>query len=320
MSYLLTCLSAPSTDWILQAPADDFWEWATLLSVASIGGFIGAFYFFLRKRIVEDTPTSNIRSAAQGYVELSGISKLMDGSIITGPLTSTTCAWYSYSIEEHQSSGKNSHWVTLEEGISDNLFLIIDDTGEAVIDPENANVTPGYTDVWYGSTRQPQHRSAARRKKKFFNISMGDYRYTEMRIHPDEKLYAIGLFATVGGTASEYNTSNDVAHLLRKWKKNSEHLLARFDENKDGQIDMEEWQKVRETALKQINSQHADQKASAPVHILGKTCDSRRPFLLSALPQSDLVKRYSRYATGMIIIFFVAGALATWMISVRLSV
>jgi hypothetical protein len=319
MGYLLTCLSSPSSDWILQAPADDFWQWAIILTVATVAGFIGAFYFFLRKRIIEDTPTSKIRSAAQGYTELSGISKLMDGSTINGPLTDTICTWYKYTIEQHRSSGKNSHWVTIEEGISDSLFLIIDDTGEAVIDPEKANVTPAYTDVWYGSSRQPQHRSSAKRKKKFFNIGIGGYRYTEMRIHPNESLYAIGLFDTVGGAGSEYNISSDVGHLLREWKKNSEQLLARFDENKDGQIDMEEWQKVRKTALKQIKSQHADQKASAPVHMLGKSCDSRRPFLLSALPQSDLVKRYSRYAAGLIIIFFVAGTLATWMISVRLS-
>lgn len=83
-----------------------------------------------------------------------------------------------------------------------------------------------------------------RKKKKFFNIGIGGYRYTEMRIHPNEPLYAIGLFETVGGAGSEYNTGSDVGHLLREWKKNSEQLLARFDENKDGQIDMEEWQKV----------------------------------------------------------------------------
>ena len=82
---------------------------------------------------------------------------------------------------------------------------------------------------------------------------------------------------------------------------------------------MEEWQSVRAAALKQVQSQHAEQKATAPVHMLVKTCDSRRPFLLSALPQSDLVKRYSLFATGLIIMFFIAGALATWMIGVRLS-
>jgi hypothetical protein len=148
---------------------------------------------------------------------------------------------------------------------------------------------------------------------------MGRYRYTEKRMHPEDPLYAIGLFETVGGAGSEFNTDGDVGHLLREWKKNSEQLLARFDENEDGQIDMEEWQKIRETAFKQIQNQHAEQKAKAPVHMLSKTRDSRRPYLLSALPQSDLVKRYSWYSSGLIVTFFVAGMLTTWMISARVS-
>lgn len=320
MNFLQASLSGPATHWIKQTPDDTFWTFGIILVSLTIGGFIGAFYFFLRKRIIEDIPTSAIRSAAQGYVELSGIGKLIEGSIITGPLTGNTCTWYSYSIEEYRKSGKNSHWVTIDKGISESLFLLIDDSGEAVIDPEKANVTPGITDVWYGHSRHPEpggNRSG--KKNSIFSVSMGRYRYTEKSMHPDDPLYAIGLFDTVGGVGSEFNLNNDVAHLLRDWKKNSEELLTRFDENKDGQVGIEEWQKVRDAALKQVQSQHAEQKATAPVHMLSKTCDSRRPFLLSALPQSDLVKRYSWYSTGLIVTFFVAGILATWMIVARLS-
>jgi hypothetical protein len=320
MFFLQASLSGPAAQWVRQAPDDDFWTFATILLLLTLGGFIGAFYFFLRKRIIEDTPTSRITSASQGYVELSGTGKLMEGSIISGALTGITCTWYSYSIEEYRKSGKNSHWLTIEQGISDDLFLLIDESGEAVIDPDKANVTPTTSDVWYGHSRHPEpggNRSG--KKNGIFSAGMGRYRYTEKRMHPDDPLYAIGLFDTVGGAGTEYNSNNDVAHLLRDWKKNSEQLLARFDENKDGQIGMEEWQKVREAALKQIQNQHAEQKTTAPVHMLSKTCDSRRPFLLSALPQSDLVKRYSIYAAALIVTFFIAGTLATWMIGVRLT-
>ena len=319
MILLQASLLDLATHWVKQSPSDDFWTIAIILVLLTIGGFIGAFYFVLRKRIIEDTPTSAIRSAAQGYVELSGHGKLMQGSVISGPLTGTTCTWYSYTIEEHRSSGKNSHWVTVEKEISDSLFLLIDDSGEAVIDPEKANVTPTITDVWYSHSRHPEPRESGTKKKKGFFSRMGRYRYTEKRMHPEDPLYAIGLFETVGGAGSEFNTDGDVGHVLREWKKNSEQLLARFDENEDGQIDMEEWQKVRETAFKQIQNQHAEQKAKAPVHMLSKTCDSRRPYLLSVLPQSDLVKRYSWYSSGLIVTFFVAGMLTTWMISVRIS-
>jgi hypothetical protein len=320
MIFLQASLLAPAAQWVKQSPSDDFWTFAIILVLLTVGGFIGAFYFFLRKRIIEDTPTSRITSAAQGYVELSGIGKLIDGSIIAGPLTGITCTWYSYTVEEHRQSGKNSHWVTVDQGISDNLFLLVDESGEAVIDPEKANVTPSATDVWYGHSRHPEpRRGHTGEKESFFTVGIGGYRCTEKRMHPEDKFYAIGLFDTVGGAGFEYNTKVDVGHLLRDWKKNSEDLLARFDVNKDGQIGIEEWQKVRVAALKQIQSQHAEQKTTAPVHMLSKTCDSRRPFLLSALPQSDLVKRYSIYAAGLIMTFFIAGSLATWMIGVRIS-
>ena len=319
MIFLQASLLAPAADWVKQSPGDDFWTLAIILILLTVGGFIGAFYFFLRKRIIEDTPTSNIRSAAQGYVELSGVGKLMEGSTITGPLTGITCTWYQYTIEEHRSSGKNSHWVTVDKGISDSLFLLIDDSGEAVIDPEKANVTPSTTDIWYGHNRHQEPGGNGTKRKKGFFSSMGRYRYTEKRMHPNDPLYAIGLFDTVGGAGYEFNMDGDVGNLLREWKKNSEQLLARFDENKDGEIGMQEWQKTRATALKQVQNQHADQQAAAPVHMLGKTCDLRRPYLLSALPQSDLLKRYSRYSICMIVTFFVAGILSTWLIGLRLA-
>ena len=122
MILLQASLLDLATHWVKQSPSDDFWTFAIILVLLTIGGFIGAFYFVLRKRIIEDTPTSAIRSAAQGYVELSGHGKLMEGSVISGPLTGTTCTWYSYTIEEYRSSGKNSHWVTVEKEISDSLF------------------------------------------------------------------------------------------------------------------------------------------------------------------------------------------------------
>ncbi len=318
MFLLQASLFASANDWVKQSPADDFWETAIILVVLTIGGFIGAFYFFLRKRIIEDTPTSKVSSAAQGYVELIGHGKLLEGSRIVGPLTGISCTWYSYTVEEYRSSGKNSHWVTIDKGSSDSLFLLVDISGDAIIDPEGANVTPATTDVWYGNSRHPEPVDK-RKKKRFFKLRSGRYRYTEKRMHPNEPLYAIGLFATVGGLDTNHNINRDVSYLLREWKTSSEQLLARFDENNDGEIDLDEWQKVRTTALEQIQNQHLELKTTTPVHMLSKTCDARRPFLLSALPQSDLVKRYSLFARGLIVTFFIAGILTTWMIGVRLS-
>lgn len=306
------------TDWIYNTPADDFWSIAAVLIAATVAGFLGAFYFFYRKRIMEDTPTSRIRSAAQGYVELHGKGELMEGPPIIAPLTGTTCTWYDYKIEEYRRSGKNSKWVTIDSGKSIELFLLIDETGKCVIDPEGASVTTSTRDVWYGSSRQPTSGPALRgtRLRALFSRK---YRYTEKRMHPGETLYAIGLFKTVGGAGDNFNINADVRNLLREWKQDSEKLLAKFDSNRDGQIDINEWQKVRDEAFREVVASHAEQKSAPPVNVMTKTLDRRRPYILSAVDQGDLIRRYQYFAAGLILLFFFCGALATWMITMRLE-
>lgn len=304
-------------EWVKQSPADDFWLAATILIVSATAGFIGAFYFFSRKRIMENTPTSKIRSAAQGYVELNGIGELLEGPPIIAPLTGRTCTWYSYQIEEHRRSGKNSRWVTVDKGTSEELFLIVDDTGQCVIDPEGASVTPTQSDTWHGHSRRPS--SGPQTSGAFLSLQSGRYRYTEKRMHPKELLYAIGLFKTVGGAGGEFNTDADVRDLLKEWKQDTEALLQKFDRNKDGQIDMQEWQTVREQAYQTVMKKHSERKTEQPINLLSKTLDRRYPFILSAIPQTALIRRYYYYSVGLIVTFFAAGIFATWMINLRMS-
>ena len=305
--------------WVHNAPADDFWLVATLLVIAAIVGFIAAFYFFYKKRVIEDTPTSKIRSAAQGYVELAGHGELMEGQPIVAPLTGTTCTWYSYQVEEHRRSGKNSRWVTIERGCSDELFLIIDDTGQCIIDPEGTHVTPVNKDCWHGHQSRPSGEPVLPPKRNWFSFGAGRYRYTEKRMHPGELLYAIGLYKTVGGANSQFNINDDVRDIISEWKQDSDLLMSKFDKNKDGQIDMEEWQAVREEALQTVIARHAEEKKTPPVNILSNTHDRRRPYILSAIPQEYLIKRFHYYSASFIILFFVSGASVTWMIGSRLA-
>ena len=267
---------------------------------------------------MEDTPTSKVRSAAQGYVELRGTGELMEGPPIVAPLTGTTCTWYEFKIDEHRRSGKNSKWVTINSGRSTELFLLIDDTGKCVIDPEGASVTTTIRDVWYGNSRQPTSGPALKRSR-FPRLVRGKYRYTEKRMHPRENLYAIGLFKTVGGAGGDFNADADIRGLLGEWKQDSEMLLAKFDTNNDGKIDMDEWQNVRNAAYREVMSRHSEQKTAPPVNVMTKTLDRRRPYMLSAVPQEFLIQRYQFYATGLILLFFICGAIATWMIGIRMA-
>jgi hypothetical protein len=304
-------------DWALRvqqlAPAE-FWIGASVLIALTLGAFYAIFRFVHRYHTIEGTPTSKVRSAAQGYVELDGIGYLMPGTPIIAPLSGTTCTWFSFKVEEKVETydvrgGHRSRWQTLRAGTSDDLFVLKDDTGECVIDPEGAEVTPAISEVWYGDT--PVWGGGVRRGR------IGRYRYTEKRMHPGDVLYAIGQFRTIGGSQELPNTHEEVRELLAEWKRDQVALHARFDRNNDGVLSLDEWEEVRKAAWKDVLAAQA-QRARGPVHhLLTRPDDSRRPYLLSVLPQELLVRRYRLYSILSLATFLLAGSAATWMVTAR---
>ncbi len=309
-------------EWVQRAPADDFWLWAIGLLIIAIIGFYFSFMTLHRKRIIEDTPTSKIRSAAQGYVELVGYGELMEGQPIVAPLTQTICTWYDYKIEEYRRSGKRSYWATIKSETSTELFLIKDETGQCIIDPEGAHVTVTNKDTWYGGEPNPMREPFTANTKKPFLSRLGwnrRYRYTEKRLHNEESLYAIGLYKTVGGSGAKLDVNEDVRELVREWKADTEALMKKFDINNDGEIDLEEWQQVREEAFKKVLEKHGEQKNLPPINIMNKTNDKRRPFILSAIEQDDLTQQLHIYSVLSLTLFIICGSLSTLLISIRLA-
>tara|TARA_R110000782_G_scaffold49668_12_gene108066 strand:+ start:153 stop:1112 length:960 start_codon:yes stop_codon:yes gene_type:complete len=308
--------------WAKSGPAEDFWFWTLGLLITALVSFSVCFISLHRKRIIEDTPTSKIRSAAQGYVELNGYGQLMEGQPIVAPLTGTICTWYKYRVDEHRRSGKNSKWVTIRSGTSEELFLIKDDTGQCIIDPEDAHVTVTNKDVWHGAEANPVGGVSTINKEPALFSGFGRhrrYRYTEERLHTDESLYAIGLYKTVGGAGAKFNINEDVRELIREWKADSETLMKKFDADNNGAIDLQEWQNVRQAAYDHIVEMHGEQKALPPVNIMNKTNDSRRPFILSAIEENNLVYRLHIYSVLSLSLFILCGSFSTWLISIRLA-
>lgn len=257
-----------------------------------LGGlFLVGFGRFLqlqaRRRLMEDTPTSRIRSATQGYVELEGRARLMDGQPILSPLTHTECVWWRFKVEEREQDDNNRmRWVVLDQGTSAHLFLLEDGTGECVIDPEGAIVEPAYRRTWLGATPHPGGGLAAPW------MSSGDYRYTEELIQPGERLYALGWF-----------TSHDAVHVSPQertrdtviaWKKDP-RMQRRFDANGDGRLDEAEFAVLREEAGRHAERVHREQTLLPQTHVLS-TDPQGRPFLLSTYDQHQLARRLRLHA------------------------
>lgn len=266
-------------------PGDEFvWACVATLAVALVGLFYG-FQQLRRARLILDTPTSRIASAAQGFVELEGEGDWLPGPEIRCPLTGTRCVWWEYRVEQRTRDSRNrSHWKTLVHAVSDDLFLMRDASGECIVDPHGAKVRPGLRRRWQGLGRRP-----AQVPEKTPWISFGAYRYTESLLRIGDPLYALGHFRTQHGQAI-VDEQSDLRDLLAEWKRDQGELLRRFDTNQDGQIDLEEWESVRRAALEEVRRRQVEDAVQPDLNVLSRPTDGR-PYLLSAQPQSTLIRR-----------------------------
>jgi len=289
-------------------------EFYWLIALALIGlclwGLFQCFRYLRRARLVEDTATARIRSAAQGYVELIGEAACMGGAPIVAPLTGNRCSWFAYHVEERVQSGRSSHWRTVEKGVSDGLFLLRDDEARCIVDPFGAEVVPAERNTWYGHSLKPD--VGPKLGGPWLGIG-ANYRYHERRIPIGSPLYAVGWFMTDSGAVTPQETEVAVARRLREWKQNYAQVLQRFDADGDGEIDMAEWEVARKAARYEVRQ---EEKSAAPqwgLDILKQPPD-RRPYLLAARSQGALA-RYFRLQAGLgLAEFLLGGVLAALML------
>ena len=145
------------------------------------------------------------------------------------------------------------------------------------------------------------------------------YRYTEKRIDIGDALYVLGRFKTIGGRREKLDTSGEIRDLLAVWKTKPEFLLAQFDENGDGEIDLKEWQRVMDTAQKEVKASHTERLVQPEIHILSKPVNKDRPFIISVESQQSITSKYRWYSRASIAGFFISGISLVWIMGVRLA-
>jgi hypothetical protein len=89
------------------------------------------------------------------------------------------------------------------------------------------------------------------------------------------------------------------------------HLVCGFR-----QIDLQEWETVRRTALQQVRQAQVRQSVAPDIHVLCRPAD-RRPFLLSARSEAELTGRYRRLALGAALLAVLLGALSLGLLRAR---
>ena len=279
---------------------------AVLVAAAGCFALAIARRAWLRARLVEDTPTALVRSAAQGFVRLEGAAQLMPGEPIIAPLSRLPCVWWRYRIEERR--GSDERWQSLETDTSSAHFELADVTGTVLVDPDGAELHGTTSVTWYGDSPQPTAGPPALEGFRGFG---DDYRYTEERIEADAFIHALGHLTTERpGLGLGHDA--EVAARLRAWKRDPAKR-AEFDADGNGELDQAEWEQARQAAL--LETVRTDAAAPhRPTHVLRKP-KSGQPFLLGAMAPEELVLRQQRLAYGASLLFLLCSACAAWLLN-----
>jgi len=259
-----------------------------------------------RDRMVADTPEMKIRSAAQGYVKVTGRTQAAGPAPTAAPLSSRPCVWWSYDIayEERDSKG-NRRWVTSDSRTSVEPFALVDDDdGQCLVGPVKAEITPTVRNVWYGSsswptTPPPEYDSVL--------LHEGGWRYTE-------RLLGVGARVCVMGDFHSHSEVGDVnaaiTAKLHEWKQDQQALLARFDRDHDGRLSADEWEAARQAATSECQAQNL-QSQIARVSIISEPTDGE-PFLIAPLSEAALERREKLYAGLYLALGFVSVLVCAW--------
>jgi E3 Ubiquitin ligase len=100
--------------------------------------FYRGFRLLQRKRLILNTPTSKIRSASLGLVEISGLAT--GPYTMPAPITAIPC-YYARTVGwQWKQQGKNRQWVKFADESRHVPFYLDDNTGRMLIDPQGAEM------------------------------------------------------------------------------------------------------------------------------------------------------------------------------------
>jgi len=168
-----------------------------------IGLFFGILFFikgwkwFRMKKLIEDIPTSKIRSIAMGLVEIYG-EVVPWKNLLKSPFTNNNCVYYKCLIQEQRKRGKHYEWVTVMKEEKSTYFLLKDETASVLVDPRGAEIDIPLDFEFrsgLGIDPPPQVKKFLNSKgisfETFFGINK-QMRYKEYFIAPGDKLYILG--------------------------------------------------------------------------------------------------------------------------------
>jgi hypothetical protein len=255
--------------YLMQLRGTEMEAWQYLLGISIATSAFAALFNYQRLLVITEAPISTIAAAAQGYIELHGTASTQP--LIKTPYHSIPCVWYRawvYANRYDEETGKKDTRL-LEYQESDQVFELKDGSGTCKVNPKGAEII---------STEQ---------RTRYKN----DHRYVEEYLPTGKPLYVLGYLDTRKPQMAGDATRREISALLGSWKANPEKLLQRFDVNRDGKIDLQEWELARTQARQQVELQQQMRIDPLETFTLVKP-PAGKLFLISVLSPQRLLSKH----------------------------
>jgi E3 Ubiquitin ligase len=183
-----------------------------IAAYAAVGACIGVYLFFCGfkmlqlKRLILNTPTSKVRSASMGLVELSGMP--VGPSTIPAGITGDPCFYYRATASKRVQSGNSSEWKQVADESIFVPFFLQDDTGRMLVNSQGADmdVHRNFKDEFGGSlfSTNDMPMGSVRDFLLRYGLSGEHVRLEEYCIKPDYPLFVLG---TLGENIARWETT-----------------------------------------------------------------------------------------------------------------
>jgi hypothetical protein len=150
-----------------------------------------SFRDFRTRRLLQNTPTARIRSMPMGLVELNG--EAIPRSELTAPFSGRSCAYWQVDISIR---GRRDSWRVVHRNASGHPFFLRDETGVALVCPQDATVrlAGGVEEVCSGVSL-PDFYAQYLKEHSFVRgvlWRMDTMRFRERLIEPGDRVYVLG--------------------------------------------------------------------------------------------------------------------------------
>lgn len=182
---------------ILLIRLDQLWLWAVVGALGGLVLFYRGFRILQRKRLILNTPTSKVRSASLGLIEVTGLAA--GPYFLKAPITGKSCYFYRTLAWELRKSGRNEQWKKVADESLHVPFYLDDTTGLVLVNPQGAETDlhrdfrEEYGNSFFSSDDMPQ---AVRAFLLRYGVS-GEHkvRVEEYCIKPQNALFILGTLA-----------------------------------------------------------------------------------------------------------------------------